>query len=84
MKQQAATNKKWFVKVTKNRDVMDPKKIASSVKASAARSTRGKSSPKRSAMSMLLFYINRAGKDFPTGGKRRLEKAKKELRKLSQ
>ena len=60
----------------------DPKKIARSVKASAAHSKRRKMSPKRSAMSMLSFYVNRAGKNLSSSGKKKLERAKKELKKL--
>jgi translation initiation factor 2 alpha subunit (eIF-2alpha) len=59
-----------------------PRKIALSLKRSAEHSRRRKSSPYRSAMSMLTFYINRAGKDLPAGRKRVLEKAKGELRDL--
>lgn len=60
---------------------VDPKKIARSVKHSAEESDRRKSSPFRAAMSMLTFYINRAG-DQPTKKQRgTLEKAKGELRK---
>jgi hypothetical protein len=58
----------------------DPKKIAASLKRSAERSRRRKSDPYRSAMSMLTFYINRAGKTLPTTRKRILERAKDELR----
>ena len=88
----ARTQKKWSADVTKHSNAMDlkknvfkqsdPKKIARSVKASAARSKRRKSSPKRSAMSMLSFYINRAGKNLSSGKKKKLERAKKELKKL--
>ncbi len=60
----------------------DPKKIAASLKRSAEASHRRKAPPFRSAMSMLVFYINRAGKDLPKARKQRLEKAKDELRKL--
>jgi len=60
----------------------DPKEIANSLKRSAEHSHRRKSSPYRSAMSMLTFYINRAGKDLPATRKRALEKAKDELRRL--
>jgi hypothetical protein len=87
-----ATKKKWSARVTKHSDAMDlkknvfkqsdPKKIARSVKNSAARSKRRKASPKRSAMSMLSFYVNRAGKNLSGAQKKKLEKAKKELRKL--
>jgi hypothetical protein len=59
----------------------DPKKIALSLKRSAERSTRRKSDPYRSAMSMLTFYINRAGKGLSQTDRTRLEKAKGELRK---
>lgn len=59
----------------------DPKKIARSVKASTVRSKRRKSTPRRSAMSMLNFYVNRAGKNLPPA-KKKLQRAKKELRRL--
>jgi hypothetical protein len=59
----------------------DPKKIALSLKRSAETSTRRKSDPFRSAMSMLTFYINRAGKSLSAVERARLEKAKDELRK---
>ncbi|HLX26366.1 MAG TPA: DUF3175 domain-containing protein [Candidatus Cybelea sp.] len=58
----------------------DPKAIARSLKRSAERSTRRKSSPYRSAMSMLTFYINRAGKNLPKKQLKILEAAKDELR----
>ncbi len=58
----------------------DPKKIAKSLKRSAEKSKRRKSSPFRSAMSMLTFYINRAGKNLPASQKRILERAKDALR----
>lgn len=61
----------------------DPKKIARSLKRSAERSTQRKSSPYRSAMSMLTFYLNRAGKNLPAARKRVLESAKDELRALN-
>jgi hypothetical protein len=57
-----------------------PARIAASLKHSAERSQRRKSSPYRSAMSMLTFYINRTGKTFPAERKRILEQAKEELR----
>ena len=59
----------------------DPKRIAASLKRSAERSRRRKSSPFRSALSMLTFYINRAGKSLPASRKRTLMRAKDELRK---
>ena len=89
-----AKTKKWSARVTKKSNAMDlkknvfkqsdPKKIARSVKKSAERSPRRKSSPKRSAMSMLSFYVNRAGKNLTASQKKKLEKAKEELRKLSE
>lgn len=59
----------------------DPKKIAASLKRSAEESQRRKTDPFRSAMSMLTFYINRAGKNLSDADRSRLEKAKDELRK---
>jgi len=83
--------KRWSRAVTKGSDALDlqkgvftlkdPKKIALSLKRSAEHSTRRKSDPYRSAMSMLVFYINRAGKNLPQADRARLEKAKGELRK---
>ena len=60
----------------------DPKTIARSLKQSAERSHRRKSDPYRSAMSMLTFYINRAGKNLPEQRRAKLEAAKDELRAL--
>jgi hypothetical protein len=60
----------------------DPRRIARSLKRSAERSQRRKSSPYRSAMSMLTFHINRAGKKLPKAQRERLEAAKDELRAL--
>src|SRR3954453_17972704 len=84
--------RKWSGKVTRESDALDlkkgvfaqddPKKIARSLKRSAEHSHRRKSSPYRSAMSMLTFYINRGGKDLSARRKRILEKAKDELRAL--
>jgi len=59
-----------------------PKKIARSLKQSAERSRRRKSSPFRSAMSMLNFYINRAGRKLSARRKAVLQRAKDELRHL--
>ncbi|WP_066816603.1 DUF3175 domain-containing protein [Sphingomonas mali] len=85
-----AAAKKWSQDVTEHsnaldleRDVStrdDPKSIALSLRRSAEHSHRRKGSPFQSAMSMLTFYINRAGKDLPTKQKKVLEKAKEELR----
>ena len=84
--------KKWSQEVTEHSNAMDlkahvfesddPKTIAKSLKKSAEDSHRRKSSPYRSAMSMLTFYINRAGKNLPDKQKNVLEKAKDELREL--
>jgi hypothetical protein len=60
----------------------DPKAIAKSLKRSAEHSHRRKSSPYQSAMSMLTFYINRAGKDLDPKQKHVLEASKDELRAL--
>jgi hypothetical protein len=59
----------------------DPQEIAASLKRSAEASRRRKADPFRSAMSMLVFYINRAGKTLGEADRARLEKAKDELRK---
>lgn len=82
---------KWSAEVTEHSDALDlapdifqshdPKRIARSLKHSAEHSTRRKSSPFRSAMSMLVFYINRAGSNLPEAQRRRLEAAKDELRR---
>jgi hypothetical protein len=83
--------KRWSQKVTENSDALDleegvfrlknPKEIALSLKRSAEQSHRRKSNPYRSAMSMLTFYINRAGKELSQTDRQRLEKAKDELRR---
>ena len=83
--------RKWSGRVTATSDALDlkhdvfkqnsPAAIAKSLKRSAERSHRRKSDPYRSAMSMLVFYINRAGKNLPVARKRKLEAAKGELRK---
>jgi hypothetical protein len=81
----------WSARVTKESDALDldrgvfslrdPKRIAASLKRSAERSRRRKSNPYRSALSMLTFYINRAGKNLPAGRRRTLQRAKTELRR---
>ena len=83
---------RWSARVTRTSDALDlerdifksndPKKIARSLKASAERSRRRKAEPYRSAMSMLTFYINRAGKNLSTEERETLEAAKPELRAL--
>jgi translation initiation factor 2 alpha subunit (eIF-2alpha) len=85
---------KWSKKVTENSNALDleqgvfsftePKKIALSLKRSAEQSERRKGTPYQSAMSMLNFYINRAGKNLTDERKEILEQAKIELRKLFQ
>ncbi|MDE3182598.1 MAG: DUF3175 domain-containing protein [Bacteroidota bacterium] len=87
-----ATNRKWSADVTKHSNALDlkkgvfmlndPKKIAESLKKSAKHSHRRKGTPFQSAMSMLNFYINRAGKNLPVKQKGILEEAKDELRVL--
>ena len=82
--------KKWSKDVAEHSDAMDlkdgvfksrsPKKIADSLKHSAETSDRRKSSPFQSAMSMLNFYINRAGEQLSKSRRTTLEKAKDELR----
>jgi Protein of unknown function (DUF3175) len=58
-----------------------PRAVALSLKRSAERSRRRQSEPYRSAMSMLTFYINRAGRNLPRARLKLLERAKGELRK---
>lgn len=84
--------KRWSQRVTRESNALDlepgvfalddPRAIALSLKRSAEESRRRKSEPFRSAMSMLSFYINRAGRGLPVRQRARLEKAKTELRKL--
>lgn len=89
-----ATMRKWSADVTKHSHAIDlerdvfklhnPKKIAESLKHSAMESAHRKGTPLQSAMAMLNFYINRAGKNLSSEQKEILEKAKDELRKLLQ
>jgi putative cell wall-binding protein len=82
--------KRWSQAVTEHSDALDlprdvftlddPKAIAASLKRSAEKSHRRKSTPYRSAMSMLTFYLNRAGETLPAKRRRVLERAKDELR----
>jgi hypothetical protein len=91
MPQHHQQQEKWSKEVTEHSDALDleedifesddPKKIAQSLKRSAEHSKRRKSEPYRSAMSMLTFYINRAGENLSDRKKAVLEKAKGELRK---
>jgi len=87
-----ATTKRWSRDVTEKSNALDlepnvftkesPRAIAQSLKRSAEQSKRRKSDPYRSAMSMLVFYINRAGKNLPRSRREELESAKDELRAL--
>lgn len=91
-KKKKTTKRKWSANVTKHSNALDlkdqvftlddPEKIAESLKSSAKHSHRRKGTPFQSAMSMLNFYINRAGKNLPEKQKEILEKAKNELRVL--
>jgi hypothetical protein len=88
----ARTRKRWSQRVTQTSDALtldrgvfsrnDPRSIARSLKRSAERSSRRKSGSYASAMSMLTFYINRAGRHLPASRKRKLMRAKQELREL--
>ena len=87
-----ATSQKWSQDVTEHSDAMDleahifesddPHQIALSLKRSAEHSHRRKAEPYQSAMSMLNFYINRAGHNLTAKHKKVLEDAKNELRKV--
>jgi hypothetical protein len=84
--------KRWSQRVIETSDALtleegvftrdSPREIALSLKRSADRSRRRKAEPFRSAMSMLVFYINRAGKGLSRTRRAKLEKAKDELRAL--
>lgn len=86
-----ATPKRWSQRVTRESDALDlkqgvfkltsAKKIAASLKRSAEHSSRRKTGAYRSALSMLTFYINRAGKTLPKTQRTRLERAKVELKR---
>ena len=88
----AKKSERWSQRVTDTSDALDleagvfslddPREIARSLKRSAERSERRKADPFRSAMSMLTFYINRAGTQLPARQRSRLEAAKDELREL--
>lgn len=87
----AGKTKKWSGEVTRNSDALDleegvftwddPERIAASLKRSAERSERRKAEPYQSAMSMLTFHINRAGKSLSAERRRVLEEAKTALRR---
>ena len=84
--------KKWSQEVTQHSNALDlekgvftwddPRKIARSLKKSAEASTRRKAPPYQSAMSMLNFYVNRAGKNLDKNQRKILDQARQELRKL--
>jgi hypothetical protein len=88
----ATKSQYWSQRVTETSDALTleegvfkkptPRAVALSLKHSADLSHRRKSAPFRSAMSMLVFYINRAGKGLSEAEKQKLEKAKDELRAL--
>jgi hypothetical protein len=90
-RKRASGARRWSARVTTQSRALDieagvftskdPRRIARSLKRSAERSRRRKSEPYRSAMSMLTFYINRAGKNMSASQKRVLERAKGELRR---
>jgi len=85
-------NKKWSARVTRESHALeleegvftwkDPRRIARSLQRSAETSTQRKATPFQSAMSMLNFYINRAGKSLDSEQRQILEQAKQELRHL--
>jgi hypothetical protein len=87
----AKTARRWSQRVTRESDALDlskgvftwrdPKRIAGSLKRSAQRSRRRKADAFRSALSMLTFYLNRAGKKLPAGRRKTLMRAKDELRR---
>lgn len=83
---------KWTQQVTRDSDALDlkegvfalddPREIARSLKQSAEQSKRRRSDPFQSAMSMLTFYLNRAGSQLSGSRREKLEQAKDELREL--
>jgi hypothetical protein len=86
-----AAPRRWSQRVTQQSDALDlkrgvftlrdPKRIAASLKRSAERSSRRKAGAYRSALSMLTFYINRAGKTLPKTRREQLRRAKRELKR---
>ena len=88
----AKSKRKWSQRVTETSNALDldkgvftwddPRRIAISLSRSAEESTRRKADPFRSAMSMLVFYINRAGRKLDRRQRQILEQAKQELRVL--
>jgi hypothetical protein len=92
VKERSKSSRRWSARVTAHSNALDlersvftwkdPKRIAQSLKRSAEHSRRRKSEPYRSAMSMLTFYVNRAGDNLDSSQRRVLEQAKRELRRL--
>jgi len=90
-KRTRSTKNRWSKRVTESSHALDlkpgvfrlesPRAIALSLKRSAMASKRRKADPYRSALSMLVFYVNRAGSKLPPGRRRVLNEAKQELRK---
>lgn len=88
----SCTRRRWSREVAARSNALDlepnvfnlssPKAIAESLKRSAETSSRRKGTPYQSAMSMVSFYVNRAGTNLTPGRKRILERAKGELRRL--
>lgn len=88
----AYQSSRWSQHVTQTSNALDlepgvftwnsPRKVAASLKRSAEDSRRRRGTPFQSAMSMLNFYLNRAGKNLPAARKRVLRAAKSELRRL--
>lgn len=86
----ARGGRRWSQRVTETSDALDldrgvfslrdPREIAASLKRSAEHSKRRKANPYRSALSMLTFYINRAGRNLPASRRKVLNRAKEELR----
>jgi len=86
-----SANRRWSGRVTRESNALDlepgvftlrdPKEIAASLKRSAELSRRRKADPYRSALSMLTFYINRAGKNLSAERRQTLQRAKTELRR---
>ena len=85
------SGRRWSARVTRTSNALDlsrgvftwkdPKRIARSLKRSAEHSRRRKADPYRSALSMLTFYLNRAGKNLPATQRKTLQRAKDELRR---
>jgi hypothetical protein len=90
-RKQSENGERWSARVTRESNALDleagvftwkdPARIARSLKASALGSTRRKADPFRSAMSMLVFYMNRAGSNLSDEQAAILNQAKAELRK---